>query len=194
MPKKLDCRLKINKSKKSCAKNKSSKKKNCPKGSRRNPKTGRCVKSKSVKSRKPAKSKKSVKSKKSSKSRKSVKSKKSAKPKKSTKSKKSVKSKKSSKSKKSVKSKKSSKSRKPTGRKQLKTKLSSHVKDKHHAWETYGPLTKEEMKKYKKKATKDIFIAYRAQSKKIPKGETYYMRNNKILVGWHGTTNPPQGM
>ena len=170
MPKKLDCRLKINKSKKSCAKNKSSKKKNCPKGSRRNPKTGRCVKSKSVKP------KKSTKSKKSAKPKKSVKSKKSAKPKK------------------SIKPKKSSKSRKPTERKQLKTKLFSHVKDKHHAWETYGPLTKEEMKKYKKKATKDIFIAYSGMSKKIPKGQTYYMRNNKILVGWHGTTNPPQGM
>ena len=68
------------------------------------------------------------------------------------------------------------------------------MKDKHHAWETYGPLTKEEMKKYKKKATKNIFIAYSGMSKKIPKGQTYYMRNNKILVGWHGTTNPPQGM
>ena len=95
---------------------------------------------------------------------------------------------------KSTKSKKSTKSRKPTERKQLKTKLFSHVKDKHHAWESYGPLTKEEMKKYKKKATKDIFIAYSGMSKKIPKGQTYYMRNNKILVGWHGTTNPPQGM
>ena len=103
MPKKLDCRLKINKSKKSCVKTKSSKKKNCPKGSRRNPKTGRCVKSKSVKP------KKSVKVKKSTKPKKSVKVKKSTKPK------------------------KSSKSRKPTERKQLKTKLSSHVKDKHHA-------------------------------------------------------------
>ena len=50
MPKKLDCRLKINKSKKSCVnKTKSSKKENCPKGSRRNSKTSRCVKSKSVK-------------------------------------------------------------------------------------------------------------------------------------------------
>ena len=78
MPKKLDCRLKINKSKKSCVnKTKSSKKENCPKGSRRNSKTGRCVKSKSVKSRKSAKSRKSVKSKKSTKP---VKSKKSTKP------------------------------------------------------------------------------------------------------------------
>ena len=85
MPKKLDCRLKINKSKKSCVnRTKSSKKKNCPKNSRRNPKTGRCVKSKSVKSRKSTKLRKSTKSKKTKKSvrkksRKSTKSKKSTK-------------------------------------------------------------------------------------------------------------------
>ena len=171
MPKKLDCRLKKNKSKKTCVnKTKSSKKKNCPKGSKRNLKTGRCVKSKSVKSKKSTKPKKSVKPKKSTKPKKSVKPKKSTKPK------------------------KSSKSRKPTERKILKTKLPPKTKNRHHAWETDGPLTKEEMEKYKKKAAKDIFIAYAGQSIKIPKGQTYYMRNNKILVGWHGTTNPPQGM
>jgi len=183
MPKKLDCRLKKNKSKKTCVnKTKSSKKKNCPKGSKRNLKTGRCVKSKSVKSKKSTKPKKSVKPKKSTKPKKSVKPKKSTKPKKSVK------------PKKSTKPKKSSKSRKPTERKILKTKLPPKTKNRHHAWETDGPLTKEEMEKYKKKAAKDIFIAYAGQSIKIPKGQTYYMRNNKILVGWHGTTNPPQGM
>ena len=47
--------------------------------------------------------------------------------------------------------------------------------------------------KYKKVAKKRLLISYMGGII-IPKGQNYYMHNNKILVGWHGTTNPPRGM
>ena len=57
-------------------------------------------------------------------------------------------------------------------------------------WQRSGGLTDSN----KKVAKKRLLISYMGGIIKIPKGQTYYMHNNKILVGWHGTTNPPQGM
>lgn len=55
-------------------------------------------------------------------------------------------------------------------------------------------LTVAKKNKYKKVAKKRLLISYMGGIIKIPKGQTYYMHNNKVLVGWHGSTNPPHSM
>ena len=44
-------------------------------------------------------------------------------------------------------------------------------------------------------AVNDIFVSYANELVKIPKGSRYYVDDyERILVGWHGTFNPPCGM
>ena len=74
-----------------------------------------------------------------------------------------------------------------------KKKRISHKNLVFEEWQRNYSLTDSNKKKYKKVAKKRLLISYMGGIIKIPKGKTYYM-HNKILVGWHGTTNPPQGM
>ncbi|MGX7351796.1 hypothetical protein [Enterococcus canis] len=47
----------------------------------------------------------------------------------------------------------------------------------------------------KKIAVEDFKVAYAGSIVYIKKGSNYYLDNsNRILVGWHGTYDPPCGM
>ncbi len=44
-------------------------------------------------------------------------------------------------------------------------------------------------------ATADIFVAYGGTLIRIPKGSRYFMDDmGRVLIGWHGTYDPPGGM
>ncbi len=45
------------------------------------------------------------------------------------------------------------------------------------------------------RARTELFVAYGGGLVRIPKGATYFTDSlSRILVGWHGTFNPPRGM